>query len=212
MQAQTISFSDDGRVVSDASLPDVIFGVEVNPLLIARAVNWQLAKRRSGCHKVKTRSEVSATTAKPYKQKGTGRARQGSKVSTQMRGGGIVFGPLVRSHAVDMPKKQRKLALAMALSQKHLEGKVFLSSEASASEISTSKLSARLQGNNLSSALIADGSDLNQNFALSSRNLPFVDYISVKGINVYDILRHDNLVLTDSALQYLKEFFGHECK
>lgn len=212
MEAKKISFSDNVSESNDLSLPESIFGLDVNPVILARAVHWQLAKRRSGCHKVKTRSEVSATTAKPYKQKGTGRARQGSKVSTQMRGGGIVFGPLVRSHEINMPKKQRKLALAMALSQRQSEGKIFISSEAKVEKISTAVLSKRLGKIDLNSVLIADGSELNHFFALSVRNLPFVDYISVKGLNVYDVLRHDNLILTDTALRYLKEFFSYECK
>ena len=211
MEAQAITFSDNQEALSSLTLPDVIFGVSVSPSLIAQAVNWQLAKRRSGCHKVKTRSEVSATTAKPFKQKGSGRARQGSKVSTQMRGGGISFGPQPRTHNKEMPKKQRKLALAMALSQRQVENKVYLSSEAKLEKISTSALAKKMSANGVSNALIIDGPELNNEFLLSSRNLPFIDYLNVKGLNVYDILRHENIVVTASALQHLKEVFGNEC-
>jgi large subunit ribosomal protein L4 len=211
MKAKILVINEEFSQGADVGiLPESIFGVEVNPEIISRTVTWQLAKRRSGCHKVKTRSEVSATTAKPFKQKGTGRARQGSKVATQMRGGGIVFGPAPRSHAVGLPKKIRRIALRMALSQKQADGKIFLTKSVKLSSIGTSALAKTLASNHIVGALVADGKEQDNSFRLSSRNIPHVTYMDVAGINVYDILLHDSLVLTESALAGLKEFFGND--
>ena len=181
-----------------------IFGRPIRKDILARAVNWQLAKRRSGNHKTKEIGDVSGTTKKPYAQKGTGRARQGSLRSPQFRGGATIFGPVVRSHAHDLPKKVRALALKTALSSKQKEGKLLVWSEASAAG-KTKDLSAKLKKLGLASVLFIDGAVVNEKFALAARNIPNVDVLPQQGANVYDILRRDTLVLTKEAVQHLVE-------
>jgi len=172
--------------------------------ILTRMVNYQLAKRRSGNHKTKQIWEVSGTTKKPYAQKGTGRARQGSLRSAQFRGGGVIFGPVVRSHAHDMPKKVRVLALKTALSAKAAEGKLVVLEKAVTGSLKTKDLAAQLTKLNLSNALFIDGQALDRNFALASRNLPHIDVLPSQGANVYDILRRDTLVLTKDGLEALE--------
>jgi large subunit ribosomal protein L4 len=194
----------DAASVGSIELAEEVFGVEVRRDILARMVNYQLAKRRQGTHKTKQVWEVSGTTKKPYKQKGTGRARQGSLRSAQFRGGGIIFGPVVRSHAHDLPKKVRSLALKCALSAKAAEGKLVVLESAVAETPKTKELVQRLTKLNLASALFIDGAELNTNFALASRNIPFIDVLPQQGANVYDILRRDTLVLTKDAVQALE--------
>jgi large subunit ribosomal protein L4 len=195
----------DAATVGSIELADEVFGVGLRRDILARMVNWQLAKRRAGTHKTKTIGEVSGTTKKPYKQKGTGRARQGSLRSAQFRGGGVIFGPVVRSHAHDLPKKVRALALKVALSAKAAEGKLMVLDKAAAASPKTKELAARLAKLNLANVLLIDGGALDRNFALASRNLPFIDVLPQQGANVYDILRRDTLVLTRDAVQALEE-------
>ena len=194
----------DAQNVGSVELAEEVFGVEVRRDILARMVNYQLAKRRSGNHKTKMIWEVSGTTKKPYKQKGTGNARQGSLRSAQFRGGGVIFGPVVRSHAHDLPKKVRALALRCALSAKAAEGKLVVLENAAVDSPKTKELAVRLSKLNLGNALFIDGSELNLNFALASRNLPFIDVLPSQGANVYDILRRDTLVLTKDAVQALE--------
>ncbi|HIJ39407.1 MAG TPA: 50S ribosomal protein L4 [Rhodospirillaceae bacterium] len=194
----------DAKTVGSLDLADEVFGVEVRRDILARMVNYQLAKRRSGNHKTKQVWEVSGTTKKPYKQKGTGRARQGSLRSAQFRGGGVIFGPVVRSHAHDLPKKVRLLALRVALSAKAADGKLVVLEKAETSSPKTKELAARLAKMNLANALFIGGSELDTNFALASRNLPFIDVLPSQGANVYDILRRDTLVLTTDAVSALE--------
>ncbi len=194
----------DAQNVGSIELSDEVFGLEVRSDLLARMVNYQLAKRRSGNHKTKQIWEVSGTTKKPYNQKGTGRARQGSLRSAQFRGGGVIFGPVVRSHAHDLPKKVRALALKTALSAKAAEGKLVVLDSASAASPKTKELVARLAKLNLANALFISGQEVEINFALASRNLPFIDVLPQQGANVYDILRRDTLVLTKDAVQALE--------
>jgi large subunit ribosomal protein L4 len=194
----------DAQTVGSVELADEVFGVEVRRDILARMVNYQLAKRRAGTHKAKQIWEVSGTTKKPYKQKGTGRARQGSLRSAQFRGGGVIFGPVVRSHAHDLPKKVRALALKVALSAKAADGKLVVLENAQANTPKTKELAARLTKLNLLNALFIDGQALDTNFALASRNLPFIDVLPQQGANVYDILRRDTLVLTKDAVQALE--------
>ena len=194
----------DAKTVGSVELADEVFGLEVRRDLLTRAVNYQLAKRRSGNHKTKQVWEVSGTTKKPYAQKGTGRARQGSLRSAQFRGGGVIFGPVVRSHAHDLPKKVRVLALKTALSSKAAEGKLVVLEKAVTGSLKTKDLAAQLTKLNLSNALFIDGSALDRNFALASRNLPFIDVLPQQGANVYDILRRDTLVLTKDAVLALE--------
>ncbi len=194
----------DAKTVGSVELADEVFGVEVRRDILARMVNYQLAKRRAGTHKTKIVSEVQGTTKKPYKQKGTGRARQGSLRSAQFRGGGVIFGPVVRSHAHDLPKKVRLMALRVALSSKAAAGKLVVLEQAVAASPKTKELAGCLAKLKLNDALFIDGAELNVNFALASRNLPHIDVLPQQGANVYDILRCDTLVLTKDAVQALE--------
>jgi large subunit ribosomal protein L4 len=194
----------EAQNVGSVELAPEVFGVEVRRDILARMVNYQLAKRRAGTHKTKQIWEVSGTTKKPYKQKGSGNARQGSLRSAQFRGGGVIFGPVVRSHAHDLPKKVRALALKVALSAKAAEGKLVVLEKASVPSPKTKELAARLSKLNLANALFIDGAELDVNFALASRNLPFIDVLPSQGANVYDILRRDTLVLTKDAVLALE--------
>ena len=193
----------DNQEVGDIELAEEVFGLPVRRDILARVVNWQLAKRRAGTHKTKGISDISGTTKKPYKQKGTGRARQGSLRSPQFRGGAVIFGPVVRSHAFDLQKKVRRLGLKTALSAKQAEGKLIVIDEAQLGEAKTKALRARLDAFGWDSVLIIDGA-VNENFARAARNLPRVDVLPQQGANVYDILRRDTLVLTREAVQQLE--------
>ncbi|KAA0683684.1 50S ribosomal protein L4 [Roseomonas genomospecies 6] len=194
----------NNETVGEIELADDVFGLPSRTDILARMVNWQLAKRRAGTHKTKTVSEISGTGKKPYRQKGTGRARQGSMRSAQFRGGATIFGPVVRSHEHDLTKKVRKLALKTALSTKAAEGKLLVLDAASAETHKTKELAARLATLGLTSALIIDGANLNENFARASRNIPLIDVLPEQGANVYDILRRDTLVLTRNAVEQLE--------
>lgn len=193
-----------GKAVGDIELSDEIFALEVRSDLLHRMVNWQLAKRRAGTHKTKGISEISGTGKKPYKQKGTGRARQGSLRSPQFRGGARIFGPVVRSHEYDLPKKVKKLALKTALSAKAAEGKLVVLDAATASTHKTKELAASLTKLGLASAIVIDGQNVDLNFARAARNIPLVDVLPSQGANVYDILRRDTLVLTRAAIADLE--------
>jgi large subunit ribosomal protein L4 len=194
----------DNQEVGDIELADEVFGLPVRGDILARVVNWQLAKRRSGTHKAKGVSEISGTTKKPYKQKGTGRARQGSLRSPQFRGGAVIFGPVVRDHGFGLQKKVRRLGLKTALSAKQAEGKLVVIDAATLGEAKTKALRARFDALGWDSVLIIDGAALDQGFARAARNLPKVDVLPQQGANVYDILRRDLLVLTRDAAQQLE--------
>ena len=194
----------DNQEVGDIELSDEVFGLPVRRDILARVVNWQLAKRRAGTHKTKGISDISGTTKKPYKQKGTGRARQGSLRSPQFRGGAVIFGPVVRSHEFDLQKKVRRLGLKTALSAKQAEGKLIVIDEAKVGEAKTKALRARFDALGWESVLIIDGAAVDEGFARAARNLPKVDVLPQLGANVYDILRRDTLVLTRDAVQILE--------
>ena len=197
----------DGKAGESLALPEEIFGLEPRADILQRIVRWQLSKRQAGTHKTKKRGEIRMTSAKAYKQKGTGRARHGNKAAPQFRGGGKAFGPEPRSHAHDLPKKVRALALKHALSDKVRDEKLIVLSEASLSEPKTKALAAQLAGLGLSNALIVDGAALEDNFRLAARNIPQIDVLPIQGINVYDIMRRDTLVLTKAAVEALTERF-----
>ena len=197
-----ITTLDQGSAGS-ADLPDDIFATKPRADIMARVVHWQLAKRRSGNHKVKGMSEVSGTTKKPYKQKGTGNARQGSLRSPQFRTGGVVHGPVVRDHGYSLNKKVRRLGLISALSQKAAEGKLVVLDAASGS-LKTSELAKKLKALGWRSALIVDHA-VDQDFLRASRNIPGVDLLPTVGANVYDILRHDVLAITQAGIAGLSE-------
>ena len=194
----------DNQEIGDIELSDEVFGLPVRRDILARVVNWQLAKRRAGTHKTKGISDISGTTKKPYKQKGTGRARQGSLRSPQFRGGAVIFGPVVRSHEFDLQKKVRRLGLKTALSAKQAEGKLIVIDEAKIGEAKTKALRARFDALGWESVLIIDGAAVDEGFARAARNLPKVDVLPQLGANVYDILRRDTLVLTRDAVQSLE--------
>lgn len=194
----------DNEGAGEIELADEIFALPVRRDILARMVNYQLAKRRAGTHKTKQIGDVQGTTKKPWKQKGTGRARQGSLRSPQFRGGGVIFGPVVRDHAHSLQKKVRRLALKTALSAKHAEGKLVVLEAARAGEGKTKALAVQFKKLGWESVLIIDGPELDANFARAARNLPRVDVLPQQGANVYDILRRDTLVLTRSAVEHLE--------
>jgi large subunit ribosomal protein L4 len=204
LKVTDISNKAVGEVEIDDAVFADIFGRTVRKDILARAVNWQLAKRRSGNHKTKEIGDISGTTKKPYAQKGTGNARQGSLRSPQFRGGATIFGPVVRSHAHDLPKKVRKLALKNALSAKHKDGKLVVWGETKASG-KTKELAAQFKKLGWGSVLVIDGPEVNEQFAKAARNIPNVDVLPQQGANVYDILRRDTLVLTKGAMEHLVE-------
>jgi large subunit ribosomal protein L4 len=192
-----------GRDFGSAELPDDIFRTKPRPDIMARVVHWQLAKRRSGNHKVKGMAEVSGTTKKPYKQKGTGNARQGSLRSPQFRTGGVVHGPVVRSHEYRLNKKVRRLGLISALSQKLADNKLVVLDSAT-SGVKTSELARRIKALGWTSALIIDRV-VDENFLRASRNIHRLDVLPTVGANVYDILNHDVLAITTAGLEGLKQ-------
>ena len=197
----------DGVASGSIELSDDIFGLEPRQDLIARMVRWQLAKRRAGTHAVKNRADIARTGKKMYKQKGTGGARHGSARVAQFRGGGRAFGPVVRSHEHDLPKKVRALALRHALSAKMKDGGVIVWSTAELDEPKTKSLRDKFEKLGLGSALIIDGDVPQANFQLAARNIPMIDVLPVVGINVYDILRREKLVLTKAAVDALEARF-----
>jgi large subunit ribosomal protein L4 len=194
----------DNEEVGDIELADEVFGLPIRRDILARVVNWQLAKRRAGTHKTKGISEIQGTTKKPYKQKGTGRARQGSLRSPQFRGGARIFGPVVRSHEFSLQKKVRKLGLKTALSAKQGEGKLVVIDAARVDEAKTKALRGRFETMGWASVLIIDGPTVDESFMRAARNLPKVDVLPQQGANVYDILRRDTLVLTRDAVRHLE--------
>jgi len=197
----------DGKAAGSVQLPDAIFGLDPRADLIQRCVTWQLAKRQRGTHKVKNRAEINRTGKKMYRQKGTGSARHGSARVNIFRGGGRAFGPVVRSHAIDLPKKVRALALRHALSAKAKDGGIIVLDKAAMDEGKTKGLRDRFEKLGLSNALIIDGAEVNANFRQAARNIPNIDVLPVQGINVYDILRRHTLVLTKAAIDALEARF-----
>ena len=200
----------ENKVIKEIDLDKTIFGVEVKNEIIHRMVRYQLAKKRSGNHKTKGISEISGTTRKPFKQKGTGSARQGSRRSPQMRGGAVIFGPQVRSHAHKLPKRIRALALKMALSNKLKEGKLKVISDFKISKPKTSFLTSKLVKMEIDSALFVDGLDVEKNFKHAVKNIPKTDFLPISGINVYDIIRRNFLIISEKALLGINERFRNE--
>jgi large subunit ribosomal protein L4 len=197
----------DAKKAGTVDLSDEVFGLEPRADLLHRMVRYQLAKRRSGTVSVKDRSEINATTAKMYRQKGTGRARHGSKKAPIFRGGGKAFGPKPRSHAIELPKKVRALALKHALSSKVKTDMLVVLDNCELKEGKTKELKSRFAKLGFQSVLIIDGAAVQDEFARAARNIPRVDVLPVQGINVYDILRHDKLVLTKAAVEALEARF-----
>ncbi|MDE3059441.1 MAG: 50S ribosomal protein L4 [Pseudomonadota bacterium] len=194
----------ENKAAGEIELPDAIFAVEVRNDILHRMVEWQRAKKQAGTHKTKTISEIQGTTKKPWRQKGTGNARQGSLRSPQFRGGATIFGPVVRSHATNLNKKFRKLALKMALSAKHKDKSLFVIENAQVKKPETKALAAAFKKNGWDKPLIIDGA-LDEGFAKAARNIKYVDVLPGIGANVYDILRHKQLILTTDAVKHLEE-------
>jgi large subunit ribosomal protein L4 len=197
----------DGQDSGSVTLSDAIFGLKPRPDILQRCVVWQLAKRQRGTHDVKNRAEINRTGKKMYRQKGTGSARHGPARVNLFRGGGRSFGPTPRSHAIDLPKKVRALALKHALSAKAKDGGIIVLDKATVQEGKTSALQKNFTKLGLKSALIIDGAAVDANFALAARNIRNIDVLPVQGINVYDIMRRQMLVLTKSALEALEARF-----
>ena len=197
----------DAKKAGTVELPDHVFGLDPRPDILQLMVRYQLAKRRSGTAQVKTRSEITASTGKLYRQKGTGRARHGSSKAPIFRGGGKAFGPRPRSFAIGLPKKVRALALKHALSSKAKSETLIVIDKCELKEAKTKDLKAQLAKLGFGSVLIVDGASVQEAFAKAARNLPKVDVLPVQGINVYDILRHDQLVLTKAAIEALEARF-----
>jgi large subunit ribosomal protein L4 len=197
----------EGQAAGSLELNETIFGLEPRADLLARCVRWQLAKRQAGTHAVKNRSDINRTTKKIYKQKGTGSARHGAASAPQFRGGGRAFGPQVRSHAHDLPKKVRALALRHALSSKAKDASLILVDDVKLTDAKTKALVERFGKLGLANALIIGGSEIETNFQRAARNIPNIDVLPVQGINVYDILRREKLVLTRAAVDALEARF-----
>ncbi|PHP64993.1 50S ribosomal protein L4 [Zhengella mangrovi] len=203
LKITTLAGKDAGKI----SVSDEIFGLEPREDILQRVVRWQLAARQQGTHKSKGRAEISRTGAKMYKQKGTGRARHSSARAPQFRGGGKAHGPVVRSHAHDLPKKVRALGLKHALSAKAKASDLIVIDDLAAADAKTKALVAQFAGLGLSNALLIGGAELDQNFKRAASNIPNVDVLPIQGINVYDILRRGKLVLSKAAVEALEERF-----
>lgn len=202
MKQDVINF--DAKSVGSIELAESVFGMPVRADILHRMVNWQLAKRRAGTHKTKEIGDVAGTTKKPFKQKGTGHARQGSLRSPQFRGGATIFGPVVRSHEHELTKKFKKLGLRTALSAKVAEGKLVVIEDGKFDSAKTKDFALKLKALGWESALIIDGPEVDGNLALASRNVIGIDVLPQQGANVYDILRRDTLVLTKAAVEHLE--------
>ena len=197
----------DGGSADSVELNEAIYGLEPRADILHRMVRYQLAKRRAGTHAVKNRSDVDRTSKKLYKQKGTGNARHGAASAPQFRGGGRAFGPVVRDHAHDLPKKVRALALKHALSSKAKTSTLIVVDDLKVENHKTKAMVERLGKLGWSSALIIGGPEVDENFGRAARSVAKIDVLPVQGINVYDILRRDTLVLTRAAVDALEERF-----
>jgi len=207
LDVKTLAGASAGQI----ELSDAVFGIdEIRGDILARCVNWQLAKRRAGTHKVQTRNENSRTGKKMYKQKGTGGARHGSRRAPQFVGGSRAFGPVVRDHGFDLPKKVRALALRHALSSKVKSGSLVVLEDVAVDSPKTAALLAQLQGLGLKNALFIAGPEVDNGFKLAARNIPLVDVLPNAGLNVYDVLRRDTLVLTRAAIEAIEARFSEK--
>ena len=201
----------DGAKGGSIELSDAIFGIEdIRGDILQRMVTWQLAKRRAGTHKVQVRNEVSRTGKKMYKQKGSGGARHGSRRAAQFVGGARAHGPVVRSHAFDLPKKFRALALRHALSSKVKSGTLVVVDSVALTDPKTAGLRAQLSKIGLTNVLVIAGAEVDTNFALAARNIPNVDVLPNAGLNVYDVLRRQTLVLTKDAVEAIQARFAEK--
>ena len=202
MKIKTLNLNNKSG--KEIMLNDNIFGITPRPDIMARVVRWQLAKRRLGNHSVKTRSEIKMTTAKMYKQKGTGKARHGSGAVSQFRGGGMAHGPVVHSHSHKLNKKVRMLGIKSALSDKLKLGKLIVL-DGSKCDGKTSTLKKNLEAMGVSKALVISGVDVDRNFVNAANNIKNLDLISYEGVNVFDIVRKESLIIIDDALKFVED-------
>ena len=200
----------NNKVKEDIDLPGFIFSTDIKQEIVAKVINWQLANKRQGSHKVKERNEVVGSNAKIYKQKGTGRARHGSKKVVQFKGGGVVHGPKVRSHNKKIPSKLKKQAIRILLSSKLKEGKLKIIDKLELKNIKTKEVKNKFDKLGIKSATFIEGTEINKNFLLSTRNLKEIDLLSVKGLNAYQIIKRDILIVSLSAVKEVVKRFGNE--
>ena len=200
-------YNIDNKELGEIDINDTVFSVIPSESILNQVVNWQRSKKQAGTHSTKGRSDVEGTTKKPHKQKGTGKARLGSLRAAQCRGGGIIFGPTPRSHAHDLPKKVRKLGLRMALSAKLSEGKLKFVDNISHDIAKTKEVSAKISNFGLGKTLIIDSNETEANklFTRAARNIINIDILWQMGANVYDILNHDQVIITEEAMKFLEE-------
>ena len=199
MQLDIINF--DGKKVGSVELTDSIFGLEPRADILHRVVTWQRAKQRAGTHAVKTVSDVAGSGKKAFKQKKTGNARQGERYNVHMRGGGVVHGPVVRDHSIDLPKKIRSLGLKMALSSKVQDGSLVIIDSEKLAAAKTNAFAKQLKKLEIASALFVGATELDENFKKSAANIANIDVLPTMGLNVLDILKHEKLVLTADAVK-----------
>ena len=199
MQVEILNL--DGKSVGKVDLQDSIFGIDPRADILHRVVTWQRANARAGTHAVKTVSDVAGSGKKAFKQKKTGNAREGERYNVHMRGGGVVHGPVVRDHNIDLPKKIRSLGLKMALSSKAKEGALIVIDSEKMKEAKTNALAKQLKKLNIASALFVGAEDIDANFKKSAANIINVDVLPTIGLNVLDILKHEKLVLTADAVK-----------
>ena len=202
MKIKSVNLSN--KVGKEINLNEKVFGIVPREDIVSRVIRWQLANRRLGNHSVQTRSQVKMTTAKMYKQKGTGKARHGSASVSQFRGGGMAHGPVVHSHGHNLNKKVKKLGLKSVLSNKFKSGKLIIL-ESSKSDGKTSSLKQNLNKMGVYNALIISGNDVDQNLIRAAANIKNLDILSHRGLNVYDIVKKDNLIIIDDALKFVEE-------
>ena len=202
MESKVITL--DNKAAGEIELADEVFGARVRRDILARMVNYQLAKRRAGTASTKARADIRGTTAKPFRQKGTGRARQGSKKAPNLRGGGVAFGPHPRDFSHKLTKKVRRIALRSALSAKQAGGKLVIIKDAALKDAKTKNLVGKLAKLGWRNALIVTGAQIDESFARAAANIPNLDVLPCQGANVYDILRRDHLVLTTAAVAALE--------
>lgn len=199
MQIDIINF--DGKAVGKVELSDSIFGLDARADILHRVVTWQRAKSRAGTHAAKTVSDVAGSGKKAFKQKKTGNAREGERYNVHMRGGGVVHGPVVRDHAIDLPKKIRALGLKMALSSKAKDGNLIVIDSEKLSAAKTNAFAKQLKKLDIASALFVGAESLDENFTKSAANIANIDALPTIGLNVLDILKHEKLVLTADAVK-----------
>ncbi|MCC9090493.1 50S ribosomal protein L4 [Bacillus pumilus] len=198
-------FNQNGSTNGEIELNASVFGIEPNESVVFDAILMQRASLRQGTHKVKTRSEVRGGGRKPWRQKGTGRARQGSIRSPQWRGGGIVFGPTPRSYSYKLPKKVRRLAIKSVLSSKVIDNNIIVLEDLTLDAVKTKEFAGILKGLSVEKKALIVTADANETVALSARNIPGVTVVEAKGINVLDVVNHDKLLITKAAVEKVEE-------